>query len=150
MKLILTQDVTGVGAPGDIVEVRDGYGRNYLIPKGYAIRWTRGAESQVATIRRTREVREVRDLGHARQLAGSLAALDVRLASRAGQAGRLFGSVTAKDIVAAVKAAGGPAIDRHRLEIGEPIKTLGIHQVRLRLHPDVTAQFNVEVVAAEG
>lgn len=148
MKLILTQEVTGVGSPGEIVEVRDGYGRNYLIPQGYAMRWTRGAESQVTAIRRAREVREIRDLGQAREIADSLATLDVRLPSRAGQGGRLFGSVTTADVVAAVKAAGGPALDRRRIEISEPIKTVGSHRVSVRLHPDVTAALAVEVVPA--
>src|SRR5512142_183998 len=108
MKLILTQEVDGLGAPGDVVEVKDGYGRNYLVPRGLGIRWTRGAESQVSSIRRAREVREIRDLSSAQQVKGQLEGLSVRLPVRAGQGGRLFGSVTVADIAAAVKAAGGP------------------------------------------
>ena len=95
MKLILTQQVGGLGGPGDIVEVKDGYGRNFLVPRGMAIKWTRGAESQVSQIRRGREVREIHDVSQAQQLAGELAALSVTLQARAGQGGRLFGSVTA-------------------------------------------------------
>jgi len=101
MKLILTQDVTGLGAPGDVVEVAPGYGRNYLVPQGLAIQATRGAEKQIATIRRAREVREVRDLGHAKQIQGQLAGLQVRLPARSGDGGRLFGSITSADVVAA-------------------------------------------------
>jgi len=96
MKLILTQEVTGLGGPGDVVEVKDGYGRNYLVPRGFAITWTKGGEKQVAQIRRGREVREITDRGQAQEVAGRLAALKVELQARAGQGGRLFGSVTSE------------------------------------------------------
>jgi large subunit ribosomal protein L9 len=146
MKLILTQEVGGLGAPGDIVEVKDGYGRNYLVPRGYAIRWTRGAESQVAQIRRGREVREIRDLGQAQEVAAQLAALSVKLPARAGQGGRLFGSVTAADVVEAVRSAGGPSLDKRRVELpAAHIKTVGTHTVSVRLHPEVVASVAVEV-----
>ncbi len=148
MKLILTQEVTGLGEPGDAVEVKDGYGRNYLVPRGLAIRATRGAEKQVSALKRAREVRDVRDLGSARAVAADLAALQVQLTTRAGQGGRLFGSVSVADIAAAVQAAGGPALDKRRLELGAPIKTLGSHTVSVRLHPEVAAIIAVEVVAA--
>jgi large subunit ribosomal protein L9 len=146
MKLILTQEVGGLGAPGDIVEVKDGYGRNFLMPRGLAIKWTRGAESQVAQIRRGRDVREVRDLGQAQELAAQLGTLAVKLPSRAGQGGRLFGSVTAADVVDAVKAAGGPSLDKRRVELpAAHIKTVGTHTVSVRLHPEVVASVAVEV-----
>lgn len=148
MRLVLTQEVSGLGGPGDVVEVKDGYGRNYLVPRGYAIRATRGAEKQVGQIRRAREVREVRDLDQARRLADQLGALEVRLPSRAGQGGRLFGSVTAADVVDAVLAAGGPKLDRRRVELLAPIKSVGTHTVSVRLHPDVAAALTVEVVPA--
>jgi large subunit ribosomal protein L9 len=148
MKLILTQEVTGLGEPGDIVEVKDGYGRNYLVPRGYAIRWTRGGEKQVSLIRRAREVREIQDLGHAGEIKRQLESLTVTLPTRAGESGRLFGSVTVADIVAAVKAAGGPEIDKRRIELAAPIKTVGSHRVSVRLHPEVSAALDVEVVAA--
>jgi large subunit ribosomal protein L9 len=148
MKLILTQEVPGLGGPGDVVEVKDGYGRNYLIPRGAAIRWTRGAEKQIASIRRGREVREIRDLGHAEDVRRQLEGLRVTLPVRAGDSGRLFGSVTGSDIVDAVSRAGGPAVDKRRIEIGQPIKTVGAHQVTVRVHPEVTATLSVEVVAA--
>lgn len=147
MKLILTTEVSGLGAPGDIVEVKDGYGRNYLIPRGFAIRWTRGAESQVASLKKARAAREIRDLGSAKEVADQLGALKVRLTTRAGESGRLFGSVTTGDIAEAVKAAGGPQLDRRRIEIGNAIKSVGTHKVSVRLHPEVAATIDVEVVA---
>ncbi len=148
MKLILTQEVTGLGAPGDVVEVAGGYGRNYLVPRRLAMRWTRGAEKQIELIQRARSAREIRGLDDAREAADRLAALQVRLETRAGSGGRLFGSVSPADIAAAVKAAGGPELDRRRIEIKNPIKTVGAHQVSVRLHPEVTATLDVEVAGA--
>jgi len=148
MKLILTQEVTGLGAPGDIVEVKDGYGRNYLVPRGSAIRWTKGAETQIATIKRVREVREVKDLGHAQEVKAQLEALKVSLTARAGESGRLFGAVTVADVAEAVKAAGGPDVDRRTISIVDPIKTIGAHAVTVRIHPDVMATLHVDVTAA--
>ncbi|MDQ1665020.1 MAG: large subunit ribosomal protein [Actinomycetota bacterium] len=147
MKLILTQEVTGLGAPGDVVEVKDGYGRNFLVPRGVAIRWTRGGEKQIDSIRRGREVRDVRDLGDAKNVKSQLENLKVTLPVRAGDTGRLFGSVTVSDIVAAIGKAGGPQVDKRRVEVGSPIKTVGSHQVSVRIHPDVTATVPVDVVA---
>jgi large subunit ribosomal protein L9 len=149
MKLILTQDVPNLGAPGDVVEVANGYGRNYLVPQGMAIVATKGAEKQVATIRRAREVREVRDLGHAKEIQGQLAGLQVKLPARSGEGGRLFGSVTAADIVEAVKAAGGPNLDRRVVSLPTPIKSLGAHTVTVKMHPEVSASLAVDVVAAK-
>jgi large subunit ribosomal protein L9 len=148
MKLILTQEVAGLGAPGDVVEVKDGYGRNYLVPRGAAMRWTRGAEKQVASIRRGRDVREIADLGSAQAAKGRLEGLQVTLPVKAGNSGRLFGSVTGADIVAAVAKAGGPEVDKRRIEIGSPIKTVGAHQVTVRLHPEVAATVSLDVVGA--
>jgi large subunit ribosomal protein L9 len=149
MKLILTQEVTGLGEPGDVVEVKDGYGRNFLVPRGVAVRWTKGGESQVAAMQRGREIHEVRSLSEARELAGQIGALKVTLSSRAGEGGRLFGSVTTSDVVEAVSAAGGPKLDRRRLELPSAhIKTVGSHAVTVRLHPEVVATVNVEVTAS--
>ena len=149
MKLILTQEVPGLGAPGDVVEVKDGYGRNYLIPQRFAILATRGAEKQVASIKRGREVREVRDLGSAREIANQLSALQVKLPVRAGDGGRLFGSVTTSDVVGAVSAAGGPSLDKRLIVLEAPIKTVGKHRVSVKVHPEVDATVDVEVVAAK-
>jgi large subunit ribosomal protein L9 len=148
MKLILTQEVTGLGAPGDIVEVAGGYGRNFLIPRGFAMRWTRGAEKQIALIKRARSAREIRGLDDAKQVAARLSGMTVRLETKAGDTGRLFGSVSAADIAAAVKAAGGPELDRRRIEVRNPIKTVGAHQVAVRLHPDVSATLDIEIAGA--
>lgn len=148
MKIILTQEVTGLGSPGDIVEVKDGYGRNYLMPRGLAMRWTRGAERQVADLRRARESRSIRDLGRATEIRGQLEGLKVQLPVRAGDSGRLFGAVTPADIASAVQAGGGPELDKRRIEIGQPIKTVGAYDVSVRLHPEVTAKVSVTVVPA--
>ncbi len=148
MKLILTQEITGLGSAGDIVEVKDGYGRNYLVPRGLALRWTRGGEKQVATIRRARTIREIAGRDEAKGVAGQLGVLKVNLKARAGENGRLFGAVTLAEVVAAVSASGGPKLDRRRVEILAPIKALGEHKVNVRLHPEVTATITVNVTAA--
>ena len=145
MKLILTNEVTGLGEPGDVVEVKGGYGRNYLIPRGLAMRWTRGAEKQIELIRRARSAREIRSQDDAKAAAGTLSGLTVQIRVRAGAQGRLFGSVSASDIADAVRAAGGPELDRRRIEIANPIRTVGRHQVTVRLHPEVTATLDVDV-----
>lgn len=148
MKLILTTEVTGLGAPGDVVEVKDGYGRNYLIPRGYAMLWTRGGEKQIQSIKKARSAREIRDLDTAKEVAGRLGNLRVTLRTRAGDSGRLFGSVTTGDIADAVKAAGGPSLDRRRIEINNAIKSVGSHRVSVRLHPEVSASLDVEVLGS--
>ena len=148
MKLILTQEVTGLGAPGDVVEVAAGYGRNFLVPRGLAMPWTRGAEKQIQLIRRARSAREIRSLGDAREAAAQLGAMTVQLRTKAGGGGRLFGSVSTADIVAAVRDAGGPVLDKRKIEVGNPIKTVGAHRVAVRLHPEVSATLTVEVSAA--
>jgi large subunit ribosomal protein L9 len=147
IKLILTHEVSGLGTPGDIVDVAAGYGRNYLIPRGYAIRWTRGAEKEVDLIKRARAVREIRTREDAQAAAGQLQKLKVRIKRRAGENGRLFGSVGPADIAVAVKESGGPALDRRRIEVLDPIKTTGSHTVKVRLHSEVSASVNVEVQA---
>ena len=148
MKLILTNEVTGLGGPGDVVEVAGGYGRNYLVPRGLAMRWTRGAEKQIELIKRARAARDIRGLDDAREAAKRLSATTVRLRVRAGASGRLFGSVSASDIADAVRAAGGPELDRRRIEVATPIRTVGSHQVTVRLHPEVNATLDVEVAAS--
>jgi large subunit ribosomal protein L9 len=147
MKLILTQEVSNVGAPGDVVDVAPGYGRNYLLPRGYAIRWTRGGQKQVEQIKRAREAREIRTIEDAQVVAGQLEKLSVRMQRRAGSNGRLFGSVGPADIAAAVRQAGGPELDRRKILVQDPIKTAGAHRVQIRLHPEVSAPISIEVVA---
>jgi large subunit ribosomal protein L9 len=147
MKLILTQEVPGLGPAGEVVEVKDGYGRNYLIPRGYAIAWTRGGQKQLDSIRRAREASEIADLDTARAMKEKLESDEVRLEVKAGDSGRLFGSITPSDIVDAVAAAGGPSVDKRRIEVGQPIKTVGSHTVTVRVHPDVAATVKLDVVA---
>jgi large subunit ribosomal protein L9 len=147
MKLILTQDVHGLGAPGDVVEVKDGYGRNYLLPRGLATAWTKGGEKQVAQIKRARDVREVRDLDDAKAIKGSLENLKVKVPARSGETGRLFGAVTVSDVVDAITAAGGPSVDKRKVTILAPIKTVGSHKVEVRVHPEALASLTVEVVS---
>jgi large subunit ribosomal protein L9 len=148
VKLILTQEVSSLGTPGDVVEVKDGYGRNYLVPRGLAIRWTRGAEKQIDSIKKARSVRDVRDLGQAGEIKQRLEALTVTVPAQAGSSGRLFGAVSVTEIVDAVKAAGGPDIDKRRIEVTNPIKSLGSHQVTVRVHDDLSATVNLEVVTS--
>ena len=148
MKLILTQEVDGLGAPGDVVEVKDGYGRNFLLPRGMALPWTRGGEKQIVTIKRARDAREIRSIDHAREIRTQLEELKVSLPANAGDTGRLFGAVTPADIVLAVKKAGGPAVDKRAVEISKPIKSVGTHTVGLKLTSGVVAHINVDVVAA--
>ena len=148
MKLILTHDVPNLGAPGDMVEVKDGYGRNYLLPRKLAAVATRGAEKQVAAIQRAQQARQIKDLGHAKEVAAQLGALTVTVkAKSAGDSGRLFGSVTTGDVVEAVRTAGGPLLDRRAVELPGQIKTTGTHTVTVRLHPEVTASVDLSVVA---
>ncbi|MBP2583451.1 MULTISPECIES: 50S ribosomal protein L9 [unclassified Streptomyces] len=148
MKIILTHEVSGLGTAGDVVDVKDGYARNYLVPRGFAIRWTKGGEQDVAQIRRARKIHEIATIEQANEIKAKLEGTKVRLAVRSGDAGRLFGSVTPADIASAIKAAGGPEVDKRRVELGSPIKTLGSHQVSVRLHADVAAKLGVEIVAA--
>jgi large subunit ribosomal protein L9 len=147
MKLILTQEISGLGQPGDIVEVADGYGRNYLVPRGAAIGWTKGAEKQISQIKRAQDAREIRGLDHAKEIKAQLEGLSVVLNARAGDGGKLFGSVTQTDIANAVKAAGGPVVDKKRVHLPGHIKTTGAHTVTIELHPDVVASVPVTVSA---
>ena len=148
MKLILTAAVDHLGIAGDVVEVKDGYGRNYLLPRGYAIKWTRGAEKQIEGINRAREARTVRDNEHAVQLRTQLEELAVEVPARAGGGGNLFGAVTAADIASAIKKAGGPAVDKRSVQIAKPIKTVGEHKVGVKLTDAVVAHLPVQVVSA--
>jgi large subunit ribosomal protein L9 len=150
MKLILTADVDHLGVPGDTVEVKDGYGRNYLLPRGLAIVATRGAERQAAEIRQAREIKTVRGLDHAKELKTAIEGLGpVPLAvNAAGDSGKLFGSVTAADVVAAIKKAGGPNLDKRTVRLPKAhIKSVGTHPVEVRLHPEVAATVSLSVVA---
>ncbi|AKE42189.1 50S ribosomal protein L9 [Corynebacterium kutscheri] len=151
MKLILTAAVENLGVAGDIVEVKDGYGRNLLLPRGLAIVATRGAEKQIEGIKRAQEARAIRDLDHAREVKAQLEALEgVSVAVRTSEKGKIFGSVSAEDIAAAVKAAGGPSLDKRSIELKKNlVKSVGSYSVDVKLHSDIAAaKVNFEVVAA--
>jgi large subunit ribosomal protein L9 len=147
-KIILTQEVIGLGSAGDVVEVKDGYARNYLVPRGDAIRWTRGAEKQVEAIKSARTARALRDADHAGEVKTKLEAGPVPLKVRAGKEGRLFGSVTVADVAEALTSAAGENIDKRTVVIGNPIKSLGAHQVSVKLHDEVSAAVALNVVPA--
>jgi large subunit ribosomal protein L9 len=148
MKLILTQEVTGLGTPGDVVEVKDGYGRNFLVPRGAAIRWTRGAEKTVESIKKARTARAVRDQDQADALKVKLESAPVQVKVRAGEGGRLFGAVTATDIADALSEASGQAVDKRTIAVGNPIKSLGAHEVTVRLHDELSATVALNVIPA--
>lgn len=150
MKLILTADVDKLGVAGDIVEVKAGYGRNYLLPRGLAIVATRGAEKQIEGIKRAQEAREIRDLDHAREVRNQLEQLtDVKVEVKTSESGKLFGSVKAEDIVNAVSKAGGPKLDKRIVVLPKGlVKKTGNYQVELKLHADVLGKVNFSVVAA--
>jgi large subunit ribosomal protein L9 len=148
MKLILTHEVTNLGAPGDIVDVKDGYGRNFLLPRNFAIRWSKGAAKQVESIQAGREARAVHDLDDATAIKARLENGSTNVSVRAGDTGRLFGAVTVADIAAALKA-DGVDVDKRRIEVGNPIKSLGVYTVAVRVHPEVSAQVKLNVIAAK-
>lgn len=148
MKLILTQEVDGLGVPGDVVDVKDGYGRNYLVPRSLAIGWTKGGERQVEQIKRAREARVVRDTEHANELKSSLESLDVKLPARVGEGKKLFGSINQKDIAAAVRASGGPLVEKSAILLKHPIKTTGTHKIEIKLDSAVSATVTLDVVPA--
>ena len=149
MKIILTHEVAGLGAPGDVVDVKDGYARNYLLPRKLATPWTKGGQKQVDAITKARATRAVKSLEQAQSLKGNLESSVVTLAARAGQSGRLFGAVTTAEIADAVKAAGAGEIDRRTVQVAQPIRSVGSHEVRVRLHPEVEATVKLAVVAAK-
>ena len=147
MKLILTQEVTGLGAPGDVVEVKDGYGRNYLVPRGLGIRWSRGGEKTIESIKAARASRAVRDQSHAADVKAKLEASPVNVPVRAGEGGRLFGAVTVSDIASAIAATSGEQVDKRTIVVDHPIKSLGAHEVSVKLHDDVSATVSLNIVA---
>lgn len=148
-KLILTSEVTGLGSAGDVVEVKNGYARNYLVPQGFAVAWSRGGEKQVEQIKAARSARELATLEEAQSLKARLEESTVKLTVKAGREGRLFGSVSTADIAAAVSAAGLGELDKRTIELTSPIKAIGEHEATARLREDVTAAITLQVVAAK-
>lgn len=146
MRLILRSDVSGVGNKGDVVEVSNGYGRNYLLPRGLAFKATEGAKAQADAMKRARDVRDAAARQAAQEVAKKLVSSPVSIAARVGGDGRLFGSITTADIAEAIQAQTGVDIDRKQLALDEPIKALGTHLVPAKLHADVEFPVTVEVV----
>ena len=148
MKLILTQEVDGLGAPGDVVEVKDGYGRNYLIPRGLGLRWTRGGEKTIESIKAARASRAARDSDHAVEIKNKLEQASVNVKVRSGEGGRLFGAVTTAEIADSITEISGEKVDRRTIVVAQPIKSLGAHEVSVKLHDSVTAKVALNVVPA--
>lgn len=148
MKLILTREISHLGQPGDVVNVSDGYARNFLLPRGNAIAWSQGGEKQIEGIRRARSAREIRDTDHAKEIKAKLESTEITIIVKIGTAGRLFGSVTEKDVAAAIKAAVGIDIDRHRIKISSHIKLAGKHEAQASLHSNVVANLTLNVTGA--
>lgn len=142
MKLILTQEVSGLGGAGDVVDVKSGFGRNFLVPQGLATQWTRGGEKQVTQIKRARNKRSVRDLDHALEIKAALEAAPIVISARAGNEGRLFGSITVGDIASSIRVVD---VDKRKIILAAPIKTAGRHEVTVRLHADVLATVVLDV-----
>jgi large subunit ribosomal protein L9 len=145
MRLILRQSVKGLGQRDDVVTVADGYARNFLVPRGLAVEATAAGLKEVEAIHRRAQVRSDKDLREAEEVRAKIDGMTFRVAARAGESGRLFGSVTAQDIASAIAAQAGVKVDRRRIELEEPIKTLGTYTAALRLHPKVEAAVRVEV-----
>ncbi|TAJ48359.1 MAG: 50S ribosomal protein L9 [Herbiconiux sp.] len=148
-KIILTHEVTGLGTPGDVVEVKNGFARNYLIPKGFAVTWSRGGEKQVEQIKAARDARALATIEEAQHLKQTLENATVKLTVKAGQGGRLFGSVKTADIADAVAAAGIGSLDKRKIEIPNAIKLTGTHEATVRLRDDISATITLQVVAAK-
>ena len=147
-KLILTHDVSNLGSAGEVVEVKDGYARNYLLPRKLATPWTKGAQRQIDQMVEARRKRAIETLEQAQTARAWLIDNVVTITATAGANGRLFGAVSTADLAAAVKEAGGPTIDRRKIEVLPPIKSIGRHSASVRLHADVVAPIEVNVVAA--
>ncbi|MGO3152025.1 MAG: 50S ribosomal protein L9 [Galactobacter sp.] len=146
-KLILTHEVTGLGAAGDIVDVKNGYARNYLLPRGYAITWTKGGEKDVESIKAARAARAVANLEEAQRIAAGLSSAKVTLTVKAGESGRLFGTIKQADVAAAIEAQGFGKVDKRNVEIAQVIKSVGNYSATVRLHEDVLANIDLAVVA---
>lgn len=148
MRLIMRADVAGVGNKGDIIDVADGYARNFLIPKGHAMAASRGAEAQAARMRKSRDIKDAAARGAAEDIATQLVPQVITVAARAGSEGKLFGSVTTAEVADAVQQQTGIEIDKRSLHVDEAIKTTGTHVVPAKLHSDVEFPITIEVVAS--
>ena len=146
MRVVLRTDMDKLGKRGDICDVADGYARNFLLPKGHAIPATDGVAAQANAMRRSRDLRDAKDREAAELVARTLVPMVIRIPARAGSEGKLFGSITAADVVDAVSEQAKVTLDRRRLRLDEPIKSLGVHEIPVKLHSEVEFQVSVEVV----
>jgi len=149
MKIILQKPVDKLGIPGDVVDVADGYARNYLMPRGLAVKATKGGVKHVDSLKRAHSTRVDAAKAEAEQIAQRLAASPLRVAAHAGEEGRLFGSVTPSDVAQAIEAQTGVRIDRHDVTMDEPIRSVGVHEVKVHLFAEVDPVIQVEVAASE-
>ena len=147
MKVILTHEVSGLGAAGDVVDVKPGYARNFLYRRGLAEQWTKGAQKQVEALAAGRAARAGKSLEEATSIKGNLESKSVTISAHAGESGRHFGAVTSREVAEAVAAAGGPELDRRTIEIPTPIKSVGPAEALVRLHPEVQAKISLDIVA---
>ncbi len=145
MRIVLRADVDNVGKKGDIIDVADGFARNFLLPKGHAIRATEGVESQAGAMRRSRDLKDAKDREAGETIARKLVPMVIKLQARAGGEGKLFGSITTQDIVAAVSEQAGVELDRRKVHLDDPIRTVGTHEVPVKLHSDVQFRITVDV-----
>ncbi|MDN3478573.1 MULTISPECIES: 50S ribosomal protein L9 [Curtobacterium] len=148
-KLILTHEVSGLGSAGDVVDVKNGYARNYLIPQGFAVSWSKGGEKQIESIRAARTARELATIEEAQDLKMKLENATIQLSVKAGKDGRLFGSVRPGDVADAVQAQGVGSLDKRKVEVPATIKTVGDHEATVRLREDIVATISLKVVAAK-
>jgi large subunit ribosomal protein L9 len=148
VKVILRADVERVGKKGDVIDVADGFARNYLVPKGLAMKASAGAAAQAASMRRSRDIKDAKERAGAEEIARRLVPMVIRISAKAGGEGKLFGSITAADVSAAVAEQAGIELDRRKLHLEDPIKTLGVHEVPAKLHADVEFRITVEAVKA--
>jgi large subunit ribosomal protein L9 len=148
MKVVLRADLDNVGKKGDIIDVADGFARNFLLPKGHAIKATDGVEAQAGSMRRSRDLKDAKDREAAETVARKLVPMVIKVSAKAGAEGKLFGSVTAADVVSAVAEQAGVELDRRKVTLDDPIRSVGTHEVPVRLHSDVQFRITVEVAKA--
>ncbi len=145
MKIVLRADLDNVGKKGDIIEVADGYARNFLLPKGHAIKASRGIEAQASSMRRGRDLKDAKEREAGETIARKLVPMVIKVSAKAGGEGKLFGSITSQDVVAAVAEQAGVELDRRKVHLDDPIRTVGTHEVPVRLHADVQFRITLEV-----
>ncbi len=145
MRIVLRADVDNVGKKGDIIDVADGFARNFLLPKGHAIKATEGVVAQAGSMRRSRDLKDAKDREAGETIARKLVPMVIRVSARAGGEGKLFGSITTQDVVTAVNEQAGVDLDRRKVHLDEPIRTLGTHEIPVKLHSDVQFRITLEV-----